>query len=185
MNLKKLLIRIRGMKDRDGLSQIINAAEARDSILSNIEGKRTRNAMWEKVMKLGLKKGDTVFIHVGAREVGTKGQGSTKVFSSKKHENLWGRPLTIKSIKPRNKEIEVQIMGLGQTKLSPFECASLKLSTEPSAAALANSLQQRCVREVGRGEDKTGRYVIEESTAPNGDTIVTRTQITFNARKKK
>ena len=181
MKPQKIIAYIKSSRDRGNLQAIINAAEARDSILSNIEGKRTRAAMWEKVMKLGLKKGDMVFIHTGPNVSlkDTKG-----MFSSKKHQNLWGRPLTIKSIKPRKKEIEVKIMGLGECKLSPFECASLKLSTTPTAEALAHSLQKTHSRVVGRGEDKTGSYFIEKSIGPNGDIIITRTNTVFNQRKK-
>ena len=151
LNLKQLLIRIKNMKDRDGLSSIIGAAEARDSILSNIEGKRTRAAMWEKVMKLGLVKGDTVYIHVGPRpalknltaaSVVKQGVG---VFTSKKHHALWGKPLTVKAVKPRVKEIAVHASGFGETTLSPFECASLKLSKEPTPEALSHALQGRMV----------------------------------------
>jgi hypothetical protein len=132
LNLKQLLVRIRGMKDREGLRAIINAAEARDSLLSNIDGKIRRREMWAKVEKLGLKKGDMVFIHVPP----------IKGINEKKHQNLWGRSLTVLAVKPRNKEIVVQITGLGQTTLSPFECVSMKLSTTPTAEALAGAFKR-------------------------------------------
>lgn len=139
MKPTKIITYIKTSRDRDNLQAIINAAEARDAILSNIEGKIRRKEMWKTVEKLGLKKGDTVFIHAGPTDKSdARGNGG---FTSKKHANLWAETLTVKGVKTRNKEIVVSVNRIGDVVLSPFECASLKLSPLPTPEALAKALE--------------------------------------------
>lgn len=154
MKLDSILAHIRSMRDRKGISQIINAAEARDSKLSTIDSARERARLWAKFVKLGIKKGDTVFVHT-----------KTGLGHSAKHSNVWASPLTVLAIKPRNKEIRVQIAGKGECALSVYEIDKWKLSLEPTPEALSNSLRQ------------------ERTIAPKkGDTITIRRPIKFNVR---
>lgn len=157
MNLTSILAHIKNMKDREGLVKIINAAESRSLLLSNLDRERRRKQLWTKVRALGLVKGDMVFVHAQpetrkkiVRENYTKPNGQLgwkKVERtsglSGQHFILWGKPLTVMDIKTRNKEIVVRVPGSTIDHiLSPFTCVSLKLSKEPSTEAFAKGLQE-------------------------------------------
>jgi hypothetical protein len=134
MNLDRILAYVRGMRDRDGLKAIINAAEARDSKLSSIDGERERARLWKRFEH--LKKGDMVFIHAKPRERNATSQ----------HLKLWAKPLTVREVKVRVKEIVVRAPGSTvDHRLSPFTCDRLKLSTEVCPAALHAGLMERAV----------------------------------------
>lgn len=156
MTLTTILAAIRGMKNRDGLSQIIHAAEARDSKLSNIENDKERNRLWSKIEALDLKVGDMVFIHTEPKSVTkqvreriTKPNGKpgwrkvAQTFApSGQHTKLWALPLTVHEVKPRAKEVVVRVPGSTvDHRLSPHTCERLKLSKEPTAAALSAGLK--------------------------------------------
>jgi len=132
MKLNTIITHIRSMRDRDGLEQIANAAEARALKLSNIEGKKERARLWKKVERLGLHAGDMVFIHV-----------APDAQSSRQHAKLWGQPLTVREVRPRSKAVVVRAPGSTlDHSLSPFTCERLKLSKEPHPEALANALRK-------------------------------------------
>lgn len=134
MKLAAILSAIRHSKTRDHLKQIINAAEARDSKLGNIEGEKERARLWAKFDALGIQKGDMVFIHT--QPLHGKNSGG-------QHHRLWAKPLTVREVLPRAKEIVVRVPGSTvDHRLSPFTCEKLKLSKEPSVAALAHSLHE-------------------------------------------
>jgi hypothetical protein len=125
VNLASILTHIRSMRDRKGLSSIIRAAENRDGHLLNIEIGKERTKAWRKFNH--LVKNDMVFIHVKPEGI---------------HRNLWAQPLTIKEIRPRNKEVVVRSpTGRADHKLSVLTCERLKLSKVPTPEALANGLR--------------------------------------------
>lgn len=127
MTPKQIIDAIRGMRDRESLSDIINAAEARDSHLSSLESEDRRKRAWAKFSH--LKRGDLVFVH-------EKPSGT----------NAWmyGEALRVREVKPRNKEIVVQInarfKGDKTAKLSALMCLAYKLSEDPTVAAFDNAL---------------------------------------------
>jgi hypothetical protein len=133
LNTKQIVEAIKVMKDRDNLAQIINAAEARDCHLSNIESDERRKRAWSHFSH--LKKGDTVFIH--------------KNPTQPKLQWMWAKPLTITEVRPRAKEIVVRgdKRGVGH-KLTALMALDLKLSETPTSAAFDHALA---------GEDPAGK----------------------------
>lgn len=129
MTPKQVIAAIGGMRDREALSQIIWAAEARDNHLSSIESDERRKRAWSHFSH--LRKGDIVFVH---KEPG----GAMKW--------LYGRPLRVKRMKPRVKEIVIAGPSLrnkgerAEYALSALVALDLKLSEVATSDALANSL---------------------------------------------
>lgn len=147
MKLAAILAAIRRSKKRDDLKDILNAAEARDSKLSHIEGEKERARLWAKFDALGIQKGDMVFVHTAPKPHGKLNTASVIKsdghYLSGQHAKLWAQPLTVREVKTRYKEIVVRVPGSTvDHRLSPFTCEKLKLSKEPSAAALAHGLQE-------------------------------------------
>lgn len=148
MNLKQLLTRIRGMKDRAALNQIIHAAENRDGKLSDIESAKERTRLWAKFLKQGIKVGDMVFVHTGPKLTERKGKPVMESFMSSTHSSLWAKALTVREIKTRSKKIVVRsrgstnVMSDLDTTLSAFTIDKYKLSLTPTAAALAAGLKK-------------------------------------------
>lgn len=128
MTPKQIVTHIKTMRDRDALSEIIDAAEARDQHLSNIESDERRKRAWSHFSH--LRKGDTVFVH-------EKPSGTNAA--------LYGQPLTVVDVKPKLKEIVVVKAAAARgekvkVKLTALMALSYKLSEEPTSAAFANSL---------------------------------------------
>ena len=149
MNLTSILTAIRGSKKRDDLSKIMNAAEARDSKLSSIEGAKERARLWAKFLKQGIKVGDMVFIHTGPKiDRGARKEielPNMPEFMGSTHKSLWGKPITVKKIKTRQKEIVVRVPDSPSKdyKLSACNIDKFKLSLTPTTAALAHGLHAR------------------------------------------
>jgi hypothetical protein len=120
--LKQMIATIKGIRDRESLRTIIDAAESRDSHLASIESEERRKHLWQKFSH--LKKGDTVFVH---REP----EGSLKW--------LWGKPLTVRHAKPRAKYLVVG-HGKATCTLTPHMMDKFKLSLEPTTVAFATAL---------------------------------------------
>ena len=149
---QQVLTYIRSAKSRVNIGAIINAAEARDSKLGNIESDKERGRLWVKVEKLGLKKGDMVFIHTeprapfGPRAKLKGGEMPNGGFISNQHRELYGKPLTVRDVKQRSKEVVVRAPGsVKDHVLSPHTCKKLKLSKEPSPEAFANGLKRTTI----------------------------------------
>jgi hypothetical protein len=126
MNAKQIIEAIRGMRERDTLSAIIDAAEARDCHLSNLESDERRKRLWAKFSHLRVS--DTVFIH-------------KKPDPESKYWWLWGKPLIVKQVLPRKREIVVRgdPRGTGAT-LTAIMMDAFKLSEVPTPQALASLL---------------------------------------------
>lgn len=138
MTKDQIITHIRNMRDRDALSAIINAAEARDCALSNIESEERRKRAWSHFSH--LRKGDTVFIHKEPPEHRVNAKGQKVPY---KLHWMWGKPLTVAEVRPRAKEIVVRgdrRGGVGE-KLSALMALDLKLSEIPTATAFDNALQ--------------------------------------------
>src|SRR5207302_2307655 len=122
MKLAAILAAIRKSRRRDDLKDILNAAEARDSYLSHIEGEKERVRLWAKFNALGLRKGDMVFIHTPLKETKTK-SGFKSFQGTNQHQKLWAKPLTVQAVLPRAKEIVVRAPGSAvDHRLSPHTC---------------------------------------------------------------
>jgi hypothetical protein len=141
MTKQQIIAAIRVMRDRETLSEIINAAEARDCHLSNLESEDRRKRAWSKLSH--LKKGDTVFIHKDpaanlACTPGGKLPASVRIYGP-----LWGKALTVAQVKPRAKEIVISYWdreGGGKVKLTALVATDLKLSETPTASAFDHTL---------------------------------------------
>lgn len=141
MKVDAVIRYVRNMRDREGLDRLMNACESRSLLLSNLDGERRKAQLWEKFKH--LQKGDMVFIHQGKTSA-VKAGAAFDGFTSKAHRDLYGVPLTVKVVKHRIKEIVVRRPGSTQNyPLSPFQCASLKLSTTPTAEAFGHSLKDK------------------------------------------
>lgn len=125
MTPKQIIETVKTMRDREGLSAIINAAEARDNHLSNIESDERRKRKWAQFSH--LKKGDTVFIH-------KKPDLQGPFFG------MWGRQLRVKQVKMRSKVLIVDSPGHKTWTLTALTADTLKLSEVPTADAFHHAL---------------------------------------------
>jgi hypothetical protein len=149
MNVKSIVAHIKGMRERDGLDEIIKAAEARDSHLAQLEAEGRWRRAWSKFSH--LKPGSIVFLH--AKPTG-------------RNEAMFGVGLKVKKVLPRKKEIVVETIqpvryhdlvpmkgasnrgkylkperfGYFSETLTAMMCDSYKLSDEPTVAAFGNAV---------------------------------------------
>jgi hypothetical protein len=125
MAYNQIIAAIKAMRDRESLSTIISAAEARDSHLANIETELRRKRLWAKFSH--IKVGDSVFVH-------KQPEG--------KLAWLWGKQLVVKQVKPRVKEIVIRGGSHGSdVALTAFMMDAYKLSLTPTTAAFAHALK--------------------------------------------
>lgn len=136
MKTEQLVATISRMRDHDAVKAIESAAMVRSEELSKKAAHRYSKRIFSKYEH--LKKGDQVFIHHLPRSV------------SNLHKGLFGLPLTVLSVHPRNKQIDVQypvaFNGIGnifsKTRLRWSVLDRLQVSTEPTPEALAHILAQ-------------------------------------------
>jgi len=127
MNKDKIIDAIAGMRERDALTAIIDAAEARDSHLSRLESDERRKRSWAKFSH--LRAGDTVFIHKAP-------------LKDTRYVWMWGKPLTIKAIMPRKKELVIRGDQRGKgIALTALVADSFGLSEVPTSEALEHVLK--------------------------------------------
>lgn len=124
MNAKQIIEAIRGMRERETLTAIIDAAEARDCHLSGLESDERRKRHWAKFSH--LRKGDTVFIHVKP--------------AHERYRVLFGVPLYVKKVMPRKKEIVID-SGIATVPMTVQMMSTFKLSEEPTGEALEHVLK--------------------------------------------
>lgn len=148
MNTGKLIATISGIRDRKVLNQIIHAAEKRDSKLASEEYAKKVSAMWERYKH--IKAGDLVFTHTpplmkGFRKRRPDGKYDVRFIPIHgQYAELWGKPLTVKAVYPRNRSIIVRIAGnMKDYELPTYLLDRLKVSLEPTPEALANGLMNR------------------------------------------
>lgn len=140
MKADKIIAAITRMRERADLNRIIDAAEARDSHLGSIESVRKSKLVFGAYQN--LKKGDQVFVHV-QQEHGA-------------HKVLFGQALAVLAVQPKNRALKVSykeptgpsaVFGSGPrvarvTVLRWSVLDRLKVSTEPTPAALASILRK-------------------------------------------
>lgn len=129
MKIDNLLHAVTNMRDRGGLQRIIHAAEARDAHLLEKESSMASKKFFEKFKH--LKRGQTVFVHDAGGD-----------YAPTTHQALFGKPLTVRSVFPRDRRIEVTCPGLtGVVKLRWSVLKRLKVSEEPHPKALQYVLE--------------------------------------------
>lgn len=138
--LNKLLEMIRGVRDRQSLTDIIHAAEIRDGHLAKLEAEEREKRLWATYGS-HLKVGDTVFTHV---EPGGKRRGKNDGFRPNEYKFLHHVGLRVRKVKPRSKEVVV-VPIQGPAKGHAFELtahmlATWKVSLDPTAESFGNAL---------------------------------------------
>lgn len=136
MKTEQIVATISRMRDRAAVQRIANAAEARDTALSDRESARISKRVFSRFES--LKKGDTVFIHNLPRA------------ASNKYKDMFGKPLTVTAVHPKNRAIKVvyaRTGGMGplarcNVALRWSVLDRLKVSTVPTPEALASLLNK-------------------------------------------
>ncbi len=137
--MSKLIDTITRMRSREELRAVLDAATARDTALANIESNRASKRVMSRFAD--LKPGMSLFVHHLPRTV------------SERYKPLFGVPLTVISVRPKLREIEVraplrddaplsaQIRGPQRVTLRWSVLDRLGVSTEPTPEALAYALK--------------------------------------------
>lgn len=124
MKNDKLIDAIARLRDRETLSRVIDAAEARDATLANKESARLSKRVFSKFVH--LKRGHVVYVHAPTGE-----------YAPTTHKALFAKPLTIHKVYPRDRRIEVRVQGLKEAvKLRWSVLQKLRVSETPTPEAL-------------------------------------------------